>query len=130
MTRMTQPPKPPLRVLLVEDELIVRQVVTEMLQAQGYAVTSTDDPEQALELSATGEVYDLLITDLVMPKLDGYELAVALAEQAPKLKVIFISGYSSTTSRPELAEDEVGFLQKPFSIGDLAAKIREVLDKT
>ena len=124
---MTKPSKPSLRVLLVEDELIVRQVVTEMLEAEGHTVTSTGDPEQALELSAAGGVYDLLITDVVMPKLDGYELAVALTDRSPLLKVIFISGYTSTSSRPELADDGVAFLQKPFSIGDFAAKVREVL---
>jgi CheY-like chemotaxis protein len=115
-------------VLLVEDEPVVRRVLTEMLETQGYTVTSTDDPEEALALSAAGGPYDLLITDLVMPKLDGYELAAAIAASSPKLKVIFISGYSNTTTRRELAEDDVAFLQKPFAIGDLAAKVSEVLD--
>ena len=115
-------------MLLVEDEALVRQVLTEMLQTQGYEVTSTGDPEEALTLSAGGGPYDLLITDLVMPKLDGYELAAAIAARSPKLKVIFISGYA-TTDRRELAEDDVAFLQKPFAIGDLAAKVRDVLEQ-
>jgi DNA-binding response OmpR family regulator len=114
-------------VLLVEDELVVRQVLTEMLQTQGHTVTSTDDPEHALELAAGGGIFDLLITDLVMPKLDGFELAVAIAARAPELKVIFISGLSTTTTRTELREDGIAFLQKPFKIEDLEAKVREVL---
>ncbi|MDX6423049.1 MAG: two-component system, cell cycle sensor histidine kinase and response regulator CckA [Gaiellaceae bacterium] len=124
---LTESPKPPLSVLLVDDELVVRQVLTEMLQTQGHTVTSTDDPEHALELASAGGVFDLLITDLVMPKLDGYELAVAVAERAPKLKVIFISGYTSETDRLGLGGDGVAFLQKPFKIEELEAKVREVL---
>jgi two-component system, cell cycle sensor histidine kinase and response regulator CckA len=126
---VTDSPKRELRVLLVEDELVVRKVLTEMLEEQGYTVTSTKDPEDALDYAATGGGFDLLITDLVMPKLDGYELAVALAERSPGLKVIFISGYSSTTGRHGLREDGVAFLQKPFAIGDLVAKVREVFDQ-
>jgi two-component system cell cycle sensor histidine kinase/response regulator CckA len=114
-------------VLLVEDELVVRQVLTEMLQAQGHTVTSTDDPEHALELAAAGGAFDLLITDLVMRKLDGFELAAAVAERAPDLKVIFISGYTRETARLGLREDGVAFLQKPFKIEELEAKVREVL---
>ena len=116
-------------MLLVEDELVVRQVLTEMLETQGYTVTSTDDPEEALTLAGDGGPYDLLITDLVMPKLDGYELAAAIAARSPKLKVIFISGLSTTTIRRELAEDDVAFLQKPFAIEDLAAKVSEVFEQ-
>ena len=123
---LTDSPKP-LHVLLVEDELVVRQVLTEMLQTQGHTVTSTDDPEDALELAAAGGVFDLLITDLVMRKLDGFELAAAVAERAPDLKVIFISGYTSETARLGLREDGVAFLQKPFKIEELGAKVREVL---
>jgi two-component system cell cycle sensor histidine kinase/response regulator CckA len=124
---LTEPVKPPLRVLVVEDERVVRDVLTEMLQTQGYVVTSTGDPEDALALSNEG-TFDLLITDLVMPKLDGYELAAAIAAHSPNLKVIFMSGYTSTTSRRELTEADVAFLQKPFAIEDLAAKVRGVLD--
>ena len=124
---MTESPKPPLRVLLVEDELVVRKVLTEMLLAQGHMVTSTDDPEQALALVADGGVFDLLITDLVMPKLDGYELAAAVGERAPELKVIFVSGYTSEAARLELRDDRFAFLQKPFKLEELEAKVREAL---
>jgi two-component system cell cycle sensor histidine kinase/response regulator CckA len=116
-------------VLVVEDEPLVRQVLSEMLETQGYTVTSTDDPEDALDLSASGGAFDVLITDLDMPKLDGYKLAAELAERSPRLKVIFISGYTSAATRQGLLEDDVAFLQKPFAIGDLAAKVREVLDR-
>ena len=115
-------------MLLVEDEPAVRQVLTEMLEAQGYRVTSTGDPEDALDLATTGGVFNLLITDLVMPKLDGYELAVAIAQHSPELKVIFVSGYGGVTTRRGLREDGVAFLQKPFAIDDLVGKVREVLD--
>jgi len=99
-----------------------------MLEAEGHTVSSPDDGEKALALVADGGLFDLLITDLVMPKLDGYELAIAIAERVPDLKVIFISGYSSATTRRGLREDGIAFLQKPFASDDLAAKVREVFD--
>ncbi|MDX6513218.1 MAG: hypothetical protein QOE36_2722, partial [Gaiellaceae bacterium] len=117
-------------ILLVEDELVVREVLTEMLETQGYTVTSTDDPEEALELAAGGGEYDLLITDVVMPKLNGRQLADALALQSPSLKVILISGYTSAaTFERDSPGDDVAFLQKPFALGELAAKVREILDR-
>lgn len=98
-----------------------------MLETQGHTVTSADGPEHAIERSVAGGVYDLLITDLVMPKLDGYELAAAIATRSPTLRVIFISGYISAATQQSLEEDGAAFLQKPLAIDDLAAKVREVL---
>lgn len=115
-------------MLLVETDLVVREVLTEMLQTHGPTVTSAEGPEHAIALSVAGGVYDLLITDLVMPKLDGYELAAVIATRSPSLRVIFISGYINASTRQALLEDGAAFLQKPFAIDDLAAKVREVLD--
>jgi signal transduction histidine kinase/ActR/RegA family two-component response regulator len=128
--QLTQPRGGTEHVLLVEDEQIVREVVTEMLERQGYKVTSSGDPQDALALCAAGSTYDLLITDVVMPKLNGHQLAQALTKHLPDLKVIFVSGYTSTTVVERGVPDvNVAFLQKPFAIGDLAAKVRQTLDQ-
>jgi DNA-binding response OmpR family regulator len=115
-------------ILLVEDEQVVRDLVTEMLEREGYDVTSCGDPEEALSLPGVAS-YDLLITDVVMPKLNGRQLATTLLERAPSLKVLYVSGYTSTAivERGVLDED-VAFLQKPFSLAELVAKVRASLD--
>jgi signal transduction histidine kinase len=126
-------PAPPARgterILLVEDELVVREVITEMLEQQGYTVTGTGDPEEALELAAAGDPYDVLVTDVVMPKLNGHQLAEALTERSPELKVIYVSGYTTAAIvQRGVYTDHVAFLQKPFTIGELGTKVREILD--
>ena len=116
-------------LLLVEDEQIVRELVTEMLEGQGYTVTSTGDPEEALALSAGGADYDLLITDVVMPKLNGRQLAEAFSQRVNKPKIMYVSGYTSAAIMDRgVLDADVAFLQKPFALGELAAKVRETLD--
>jgi PAS domain S-box-containing protein len=117
-------------VLLVEDEDIVRRLVQEMLEAQGYRVLAAGDPEEALELStAHKDRIDLLITDVVMPNMSGRELAVRLHVDRPEMKILYISGYTdrAIVHHGVLAQGTV-FLQKPFTGEDLARKVRAVLD--
>jgi two-component system CheB/CheR fusion protein len=113
-------------ILLAEDDAGVRRLVAEILGGLGYKVLEAGDGPEALELSRSQPV-DLLVTDLVMPKMNGQELARQLREEQPHVRAVFISGY---------APDEAGqvppgdvFLPKPFSRDELAGKIRELLDK-
>jgi CheY-like chemotaxis protein len=117
-------------VLVVEDEEGVRRVLLEMLQQTGYRVLGADCGQQALEICrATDMPIHILITDVVMPKMGGRELAARLREVAPELKVLFVSGYTdSAILHHGVLEAGTHFLQKPFTVEQLAGKVREVLE--
>jgi PAS domain S-box-containing protein len=117
-------------VLLVEDEQSVRELVSEYLKARGYKVLDAIDGTQALEIAAAhaGKI-QLLITDVVMPRVSGRELAARLASSRPDLKVLYISGYTDdSVFRHGVLQGGMAFLQKPFNLKALAGKIREVLE--
>jgi PAS domain S-box-containing protein len=120
------------RLLLVEDEEPVRRITRTALEASGYQVSEAADGEQALDLChRMGGKIDLLITDVIMPGINGRELADTLKQQYPGLRVLFISGYTDTAAMPDrrLGEDNA-FLQKPFTPSSLAKKVRQLLDST
>lgn len=115
-------------VLLVEDDESVRELVGDSLRKSGYTVLEAKNGTQALELSENhSSRMPLLITDMVMPGMNGRELAQRLWVRHPHLKVLFMSGYTDSAMLGIL---EVGtaFLQKPFSAQDLASKLRELLE--
>ena len=117
-------------ILFVEDEQSVRELVSEYLSARGYQVLDAADGMQALEIAAAhaGKI-QLLITDVVMPRLSGRELAARLAATRPDLKVLYISGYTDDSIfRHGVLEGGMAFLQKPFNLKALATKIREILE--
>ena len=111
-------------ILLVEDEDIVRRLVAEMLEGQGYRVVVATGPIEALDVT---EPFDLLFTDVVMPSMSGPELASQLIVLRPGIGVLFTSGYSAAavTDRSTLIGD---LLEKPFTIEQLARKVRDALD--
>jgi two-component system cell cycle sensor histidine kinase/response regulator CckA len=118
------------RVMLVEDDDAVRIFGARALRNKGYQVVEAKSGEAALDLihEAT-EPIDLLITDVVMPRLDGPGLIRRVREIHPDMKVIFISGYTEDAFRQRLGSDsELHFLPKPFSLKQLAAKVKEVLN--
>jgi PAS domain S-box-containing protein len=116
-------------ILLVEDEPQLRRVVLELLGRRGYNVLVAENGERALQLAASEEV-DLLLTDVVMPGISGPELAKKIAAVHPNVKVLFVSGYTDDTIlRHGMLETSVTFLQKPFTPGSLAEKVRDVLDE-
>lgn len=117
-------------ILLVDDEEIVKEFVSEILSENGYKVLDANNGKQALELMEKfdGEI-NLLLTDLRMPMMGGVELAEKLHEDNPDLKVLFMSGYAKDSDLEEDGEHIVGYLQKPFSYGALVSKVREILDK-
>jgi CheY-like chemotaxis protein len=118
-------------VLLVEDEPGVRQIALLALRTHGYHVLvagNADEAQHAVEKH--GGAIDLLLTDVVMPGLGGRELAERLARRTPSLRTLYMSGYTSDkVLRHGLVQEQVDFIQKPFSPLELLRKVREVLDK-
>ena len=116
-------------VMLVEDEDPVRIFGARALRNKGYKVLEARSGEGALEMIRdAGEKIDLLITDVVMPRMDGPTLIRRVRETYPDMKVIFISGYTEDAFRQRLDSDtEIHFLPKPFSLKQLASKVKEVI---
>ena len=124
-TRTRRPSGGSERILLVEDEEVVRNLTYALLSREGYNVTLASDGAHALELSSVGR-FDLVITDMVMPQMSGRALAQQLLEGRPGLPIIFISGYAHDVNGKA---DSVGaFLQKPFTAHDLSEAVRQSLD--
>ncbi|HST78940.1 MAG TPA: response regulator [Verrucomicrobiae bacterium] len=117
-------------ILLVEDEEPLRKVVIELLTQIGYNVLSASNGKEAMHVSHTyPHRIHLLITDVLMPEIDGPELAKNLCEVRPDLRVIYISGYTDDCLAPEgILEPGTVLVNKPFSVRVLSAKMREVLD--
>ncbi len=116
-------------VLVVEDEAMVRQFVCDVLEEHGYKVLSALDGCEALEIARRHEGrIDLLITDVVMPQMNGQELADAISEFRPETKVLFVSGYSDNElGKNGLLDPRIELLQKPFTPQALARKIRRAI---
>lgn len=114
-------------ILLVEDEEPVRLFSARALREKGYKILEASSGEEAL-LIADKEQFDLLVTDVIMPKMDGPTLSKLLKEKFAGLKTIFISGYTEETFRQDASQNaDIHFLQKPFTLRDLAVKVKKVL---
>jgi two-component system cell cycle sensor histidine kinase/response regulator CckA len=115
-------------ILLVEDEEGVRKFVRSMLERQGYTILEAADIEAALAAAATEAPIHLLLTDVIMPRMNGPELAERIAQIRPGLKALFMSGYTDRTIRlHDRLDADSSFIQKPFTPSALARKVREVL---
>jgi PAS domain S-box-containing protein len=124
-------PKGTETILLVEDEVGIRELATDFLQGRGYMVLTAMDGNEALRIAEGHEdLIHLLVTDVVMPNVGGKELAQRLRQVRPQVKVLFMSGYPD---HPALASADLGLqttvLQKPFSLDMLAHKVRNSLDQ-
>ena len=118
-------------ILIVEDEPVVRRLSVRALRERGYDVLEAGDGESALEVAQAhqGEL-SLLITDVVMPGMNGKELADRLSAERPDLRVLYISGYAEhAVVRQGVLLEGIAFLSKPFDLSELARTVREVLDK-
>nr|WP_320191264.1 PAS domain S-box protein [uncultured Desulfobacter sp.] len=118
-------------ILLVEDEPSILKVTMRMLERNGYTVVAASTPGEAIELAHTysGEIH-LLMTDVIMPEMNGRDLAHNICNHYPNLKCLFMSGYTANViAHHGVLDKDVNFIQKPFSKGDLALKLREVLDE-
>ena len=118
-------------VLLLEDDQAVRALVTGNLRSFGYNVLASGTPEDALQIGERFKApIDLLLTDVVLPRMSGPQVAEQLAVLRPGLKVLYMSGYTDNAIvRHEVLEASAAFLQKPFTPKTLARQVRDVLDK-
>jgi len=119
------------RVLLVEDEDVVRSFAMRALKRQGYEVLEASTGVEALEVMAQNQGrVDIVVSDVVMPEMDGPTLLKELRKTNPDLKIIFVSGYPDDAFKKSLDENETfAFLPKPFSLPQLAAKVKEQLGR-
>ena len=115
-------------VLVVEDDPLVRTVVVRELAAQGYLVAEAPDGHVALQrIAESPEPFDMVITDLAMPRMDGRELAARVGAVRPDLPVLFMSGHPDEATRRALAEADLSYLQKPFTAEELVGRVTEIL---
>jgi two-component system, cell cycle sensor histidine kinase and response regulator CckA len=116
-------------ILLVEDNDAVRELARRTLRARGYTVVEARNADEALEVIAGGAQPQLLVTDVVMPGLSGPNLAARLLQHNPRLRVLYMSGYSEdTTAVHGTFWGGVPLLQKPFTPHELAERVRMALD--
>ncbi len=117
-------------ILLVEDEEMVRNLTTKILERQGYKViVAANGGEARLQFEKRRDQIDLLLTDVIMPRMDGRKLSETLRKERPSMKVLFMSGYTEDTiAHHGVLEPGTPFVQKPFTIEALTRKVREVLD--
>lgn len=117
-------------VLLVEDEDAVRVFASRALKNKGYKVLQARTGEQALDILRDTEGVDLMVTDMMMPGMDGGTLARLIRVERPEIRIIVISGYSEEVARGDIVDTaDFHFLPKPFSLGQLAGKVKDVLSE-
>lgn len=118
-------------VLVVEDEKAILNLAKSVLERLGYNVIAVQSPTQAIQIAATHRPpIDLLITDVIMPEMNGQQLRMEIRKRLPDTKVIFMTGYTADAiALRGVGEHDVRLLQKPFSISSLARKVREILDQ-
>lgn len=117
-------------ILLVEDQPELRQLARTILESYGYEVLEASDAEEALHLAErwSAQIH-LMLTDVVMPGMNGWELANRMKRLRPDTKVIYMSGYAANASPGEIQEAGIDYLQKPLTPDDLVCKVREVLER-
>ncbi len=117
-----------IRILLAEDDDVMRQYLERALAKSGYAVKGVDRGTAALALVEAGEVFDLLLTDIVMPELDGIELAQKVSIIAPEMRVMFITGFSAVTLKAGQTMPNAKVLSKPFHLRDLVLEVDRIFE--
>ena len=114
-------------VLLVEDEPMVRAVAERALTRHGYTVITANNGEEALDVLERGDDIALLISDVVMPAMDGPTMVREARKTRPELPILFMSGYAEEQLRKSIDLDNVAFLPKPFSVQELAEAARRAI---
>ena len=119
-----------IRILLAEDDDVMRQYLVRALERSGYSVTAVDRGTAALTLIKAGERFDLLLTDIVMPEMDGIELAQKASIVTPELRVMFITGFSAVSLKAGEAMPNAKVLSKPFHLRDLVLEVDRMFAHT
>ena len=114
-------------MLLVEDEDTVRVVAERALVRAGFTVTAARDGEEGLERVQAGEAFDMVVSDVVMPVMDGPAMARAIRALRPELPFLFMSGYAEEQLRREIDIPNMHFLPKPFSVAQIGEAVEGVL---
>jgi two-component system cell cycle sensor histidine kinase/response regulator CckA len=116
-------------ILLVDDEEGVRKLVSAVLNTGGYTVMEAANGSAALSIyEKNAHKVDLVLTDVVMPQMNGFELGERLAEKNPDLRILYMSGYRDSPNNRAPGDPPRSFLNKPFTPDTLLSKVREVLD--
>src|SRR3954462_1265300 len=118
-----------IRILLAEDDEAMRTYLARALEQAGYWVAAVDRGTKALPLLETEE-FDLLLSDIVMPEMDGIELAQRCAELSPHTRVMFITGFAAVTLRASRETPQARVLSKPFHLRDLVLEVQRVFGET
>lgn len=116
------------RILLAEDEDAMRAYLERALVNAGYEVSAVDRGTDAVPLLETGD-YDLLLSDIVMPEMDGIELAQRCAAISPRTKVMFITGFAAVSLRASREQPAARVLSKPFHLRDLVLEVERVFEE-
>jgi two-component system cell cycle response regulator CpdR len=116
-----------IRILLAEDDQVMREYLTRALERSGYAVAAVDRGTAAIPLLAA-ERFDLLLTDIVMPEMDGIELAQRATEMAPGMRVMFITGFAAVTLKAGEAMPNARILSKPFHLRELVMEVDRLFE--
>jgi two-component system cell cycle sensor histidine kinase/response regulator CckA len=115
------------KVLLVEDEDMVRTVAERALTRAGYEITACANGEEGLAAIAEGGQFDLVVSDVVMPGMDGPAMVRAIRAKLPQMPVLFMSGYAEEQLRRDIDIPDMHFIAKPFSVASIADKVGAVL---
>jgi two-component system cell cycle response regulator CpdR len=118
-----------IRILLAEDEEAMRAYLARALENAGYEVVAVDRGTEALPLLER-EHFDLLLSDIVMPEMDGIELAQRCSEVSPRTKVMFITGFAAVSLRASRETPQARVLSKPFHLRDLVLEVQRVFGET
>ena len=116
-----------IRILLAEDDTVMREYLTRALERSGYGVAAVDRGTAALPLLER-ERFHLLLTDIVMPEMDGIELARLAGELAPEMRVMFITGFAAVTLKAGRAMPNARILSKPFHLRDLVLEVDRLFE--
>ena len=111
-----------IRILLAEDDRVMREYLTRALERSGYVVTAVDRGTAAIPL-LENQTFDLLLSDIVMPEMDGIELAQRAGELAPDMRVMFITGFAAVTLKAGKQVPQARVLSKPFHLRDLVLEV-------
>jgi two-component system, cell cycle response regulator CpdR len=116
-----------IRILLAEDDDVMREYLTRALERSGYSVAAVDRGTAAIPL-LEAEAFDLLLTDIVMPEMDGIELAQRAGDMAPDMRVMFITGFAAVTLKAGKQVPQARVLSKPFHLRDLVLEVDRMFE--